>query len=222
MVRVAVIGLDGAPYEFISSIMDEGGLRNFRELVRHGVAGVLRSTIPPVSPVAWASISTGLNPGKHGVFGFVDRAHRPYSSRNIMGLALWDLLALARKRSLCINVPFTYPPYRVRGAMVSGPPCPRDQPSTYPPGLEDELEELGYRIDVRLPYGGYRGVREAVFFKDCLSGRRPGPKPSCAWPRSSSGISCSSSSRPWIGSSTSSSVGPSGKARFMTKGGVRP
>ena len=169
MVRVAVIGLDGAPYEFISSIIDEGGLGNFRKLVRHGVSGVLRSIIPPVSPVAWASISTGLNPGKHGVFGFVDRAQRPYSSRNIMGLALWDLLALAKKRSLCINVPFTYPPYRVRGAMVSGPPCPKDEPSTYPPGLEDELEELGYRIDVRLPYGGYRGVREAVFFKDCLS-----------------------------------------------------
>ena len=169
MVRVAIIGLDGAPYDFLSSIVDEGGLRNFRELMEHGVPGILRSTIPPVSPVAWASISTGLNPGKHGVFGFVDREHRPYSSKNIMGLALWDLLALARKRSLCINVPFTYPPYRVRGAMISGPPCPKDEPSTYPPGLKDELKELSYRVDVRLPYGGYRGIREDAFVEDCLS-----------------------------------------------------
>jgi len=165
-VKVAIIGLDGLPFDFVSSIAHEEGLRNFREILTHGSSGILRSTIPPVSPVAWASISTGLNPGKHGVFGFTDRLHRPYSSRNLMGLALWDLLALAGKKSICLNVPFTYPPYPIRGLMVSGPPCPRDRPSSYPPDLAEELEEAGYRVDIDLPGEEFTGLREEDFLKD--------------------------------------------------------
>ena len=167
--RVAIIGLDGVPFDLVASLAQEGHLPNLRRVLEEGVSGVLWSTVPSISPVAWTSMATGLNPGKHGVFGFVDRRFRPHSSRDLRGKAIWDLASSAGKTVICLNVPFTYPPYRVRGAMVSGPPCPKDEPSTYPPGLKDELEELGYRIDVRLPYGGYRGVREAEFFKDCLS-----------------------------------------------------
>mgnify|MGYP000324196883 CR=1 FL=1 len=119
MVKVAIIGLDGAPYDFILSITRKGELGNFRRMIIHGVSGVLRSTIPPVSPVAWASISTGLNPGKHGIFGFSSRTLRPYCSMNIKGMALWDLLALAHRRCLCINVPYTYPPYKIRVFLIN-------------------------------------------------------------------------------------------------------
>ncbi|RLI09253.1 hypothetical protein DRO32_00975 [Candidatus Bathyarchaeota archaeon] len=169
MARVAIIGLDGAPFDVISSLAREGGLGSFRKLLEKGVSGVLRSTIPPVSPVAWPSISTGLNPGKHGVFGFVRRGRRLYSSMSIRGRAIWDLLALAGKRSLCVNVPFTYPPYRVRGAIISGPPCPEEKPPTYPPALAKEVEELGYRIDINLPGESFTGLGEKEFIEDCLS-----------------------------------------------------
>jgi len=164
--KVAVLGLDGVSLDLIISLVGEGYLPTFRKILEEGVHGVLRSTIPPISPVAWTSIATGLNPGKHGVFGFVDRHLRPHSSWNLRGKALWDLASASGRKVICLNVPFTYPPYPVRGLMVSGPPCPRDKARTYPHGLAKELEGIGYKVDIRLPGEEYRGLEEEVFLEE--------------------------------------------------------
>ena len=34
-----------------------------------GVYGHIRSTLPPLSPVAWTSLATGVSPAKHGIIG---------------------------------------------------------------------------------------------------------------------------------------------------------
>ena len=36
------------------------------------------SSIPEISSVAWSSAITGVNPGKHGIFGFTDLAKGSY------------------------------------------------------------------------------------------------------------------------------------------------
>ena len=163
MEKVAIIGLDGVPFDLLDQLAREGKVPNIGRAVRKGAFGVLRSTIPPLSPLAWTSIMTGLNPGKHGIFGFLDKHMRPYSSRNLMGRAVWDIASIARRKSICLNVPFTYPPYPTRGIIVSGPPCPRDKISAYPPELGHDLSELSYRLDIRGLGEDYTGLKEHDF-----------------------------------------------------------
>lgn len=75
MAKTIVIGIDGACWEYIDPLLKECRLPNIRKLMDHGSYGILQSVLPPISPVAWSSILTGTNPGKHGVFGWkkIDR-----------------------------------------------------------------------------------------------------------------------------------------------------
>ena len=67
--------------------------------------------------VAWANYATGVNPGKHGIFGFVDRkpnslyrGHIPTAKDPQDVLTIWEVLSNAQgKRVGVINVPLTYP-----------------------------------------------------------------------------------------------------------------
>jgi len=68
--RVLVIGLDGATFGLLRPWMEEGSLPNLAAIARNGASGELQSTIPPNSAPAWTSFMTGMNPGKHGVYGF--------------------------------------------------------------------------------------------------------------------------------------------------------
>jgi len=70
MTRVLVIGLDGATFEVIDPLIREGKLPTLGRLLREGTRAVLESTAFPHSAPAWTSCMTGVNPGKHGVFGF--------------------------------------------------------------------------------------------------------------------------------------------------------
>ena len=164
--KVVLLGLDGVPFELVSDLASRGYLPNLRRVLEEGASGILRSTIPPLSPIAWSSIMTGLNPGKHGVFGFVDRYMRPLSSRKIRGRAIWDLVSLARGKAICLNVPLTYPPYPLNGIIVSGAPCPKDKVVSSPPEVANELkEQFSYRLDIRLLSEEYQGLKEEDFLE---------------------------------------------------------
>ncbi len=42
----------------------------------------MKTTCPPLSPVAWSSFATGSNPGKHNIFDFISRdPHRTTNRR---------------------------------------------------------------------------------------------------------------------------------------------
>jgi len=117
-----------------------------KKIMEEGAWGKLESTIHPLSPQAWASFMTGKNPGKHGIFEFIE--HKPYSydlhyinGGFIQGKSLWRILSEVGKRVCVINVPFTYPPDKVNGYLISG----LDSPGThsdfcYPPTLLDEIK----------------------------------------------------------------------------------
>jgi predicted AlkP superfamily phosphohydrolase/phosphomutase len=143
---VLVICLDGATFSLLDPWIASGRLPTLRRFVEEGVKGELASVVPPVTAPAWASFLTGKNPGKHGVFYFVDRGREPgrasfVDSRSRAGKALWQLLGEAGKKVLVLNVPTTYPPEEVNGFLISDfltPPGSRD--FTYPASLADELE----------------------------------------------------------------------------------
>lgn len=145
---VMIIGLDGATLDLIRPWADAGILPTFERLFHDAAYGPLRSTIPPISPAAWSSFMTGVNPGKHGVFDFTVRKDDAYApsifvrSTDRQAPSVWQLAGEAGRRVAVFNVPITYPPERVNGFMVSGlmtPPTARD--ASWPPELQKELEE---------------------------------------------------------------------------------
>jgi predicted AlkP superfamily phosphohydrolase/phosphomutase len=149
MASVLILGLDGATFDLILPWVRSGALPHFAHLLNRGVSGRLCSTIPPMSPPAWNSFMTGTNPGKHGIFDFTDRKPQSYETHFINATqrrvsTIWRYLSDAGKRVAVLSVPFTYPPEKVNGVMISGFDAPGidglvDRSATYPPELYDEL-----------------------------------------------------------------------------------
>ncbi|MBN2490514.1 MAG: alkaline phosphatase family protein, partial [Planctomycetes bacterium] len=69
--RVIVVGFDGADPGLLAQFLEAGELPAFAELRERGSFLELATSTPAESPVSWSSILTGLNPGRTGVFGFV-------------------------------------------------------------------------------------------------------------------------------------------------------
>ncbi len=150
--KVLIIGIDGATFKVIKPLVERKRLPNIARLMKEGVHGPLRSTIPVVSAVAWTSFATGKNPGKHGIYDFLSRDPLNYSVRvnnatMRKSTPLWVILS-NKGRSVCVlNVTMTYPPDRVKGCMVSGLGTPDIKSNfTFPPSL------IG---DIRRDIGGY-------------------------------------------------------------------
>ncbi len=133
--------------------VSKGHLPNFSRIFGQGSSGELYSAIP-VTPVAWSSIYTGLNPGRHGVLGFKNHKQGTYKDFAVNstirdGRDVWDLAGSAGKKVVVVNAPLTYPPRPVNGSLVCGFMAPgTDHVFTYPESLGSELKGVvpGYRI----------------------------------------------------------------------------
>jgi predicted AlkP superfamily phosphohydrolase/phosphomutase len=148
--KVLVIGLDGATFKIIRPLIKKGRLPTISRLIETGSHGVLRSTIPDLSPVAWTSMITGMQPGKHSIFDFVSRQPNTYSFKSTKGgdrkvPPIWSLLSASGKRVGIINVTMSYPPQEINGFMVSGLDSPGLKSNfTFPASLYSEItEKLG-------------------------------------------------------------------------------
>ncbi len=151
--KVLTIGLDGAAWEVMLSLVAAGKLPNIHNLMSRGSWGILNSTLHPSSPPAWASFQTGCNPGRHGVYDFqelrIDKPPTPISSRSIKTSPFWQLLA-PECNVILVNVLGTYPIEPVNGVMISGRLTPPGAPFVYPSTLEQEINDAvgGYVVDV--------------------------------------------------------------------------
>jgi predicted AlkP superfamily phosphohydrolase/phosphomutase len=159
MPRVCVIGLDGTPASYLRRRIGEGALPNLAELSRQGTLMSARAPLPPISSVSWASASTGTNPGRHGVFGFVERKPDTWeltftNVHTISEPQVWTHAARAGMRSVVINIPGTYPAQPLDGGiLVSGFVSPTLERSVQPASLLPFLQERDYLIDVDLGLG---------------------------------------------------------------------
>jgi predicted AlkP superfamily phosphohydrolase/phosphomutase len=129
--------------------MEEGKLPNFSRLKDSGTFRRLATTCPPISPVAWSSFMTGVNPGKHNIYDFLRRDETSYlpalSSAEIhdakrtwkvgrytiplgkpqvkmlrKGIPFWHFLGNAGVFSSVIRIPITFPPEKFNGVLLSG------------------------------------------------------------------------------------------------------
>src|SRR5438132_2644989 len=76
--RVFVLGFDGVDAGYTERWMNEGKLPNLARLRQNGTFRPLRPTIPAQTPVSWSTFSTGIDPGRTGIFDFLRRDPKTY------------------------------------------------------------------------------------------------------------------------------------------------
>lgn len=123
MPKVAMIGLDGMAWHILDRLFKWKVMPNLQEIAEKSPQGILRSTIPPRSAPAWTSIATGVNPGKHGVFGFTKPTNHYHdtaimTSRDVKYLRVHEMVAAQNLRSVCVNQLLTYPIKKIPGSLV--------------------------------------------------------------------------------------------------------
>jgi predicted AlkP superfamily phosphohydrolase/phosphomutase len=159
--KIVIIGLDGATWVLIRPWAAEGLLPNLSKLIESGVSGDLQSAIPPLTPPAWTSFMTGNNPGKHGIFYFLEPQPGSYTMRyanagSRRSRTFFGLLSDAGFTVGSMNVPFTYPPEPLTGFQISGMDTPSEKSAfIHPPSLREELEKVVGKISFDITHLGF-------------------------------------------------------------------
>jgi predicted AlkP superfamily phosphohydrolase/phosphomutase len=147
---VLLIGLDGATFDILDPLMEEGAMPALRELIDAGARATLRSTVPALTPPAWTSLVTGRGPGAHGIFDFFrkdDEASplfRFLTSQDVASPAMWSYANNEQLQSTVLNFPLTFPAPKVSGHILPGGFMPWRQLrlGCHPEGLFDRLRAL--------------------------------------------------------------------------------
>ncbi len=141
--KVILLGIDGLDPKLLQKFVDAGRMPNFKRLIAQGSFKPLQSSAPPLSPTAWSTFITGMDPGGHGIYDFVHRdpatllAHLsmaatepgrswgfgtwsvPLGSGNIkslrQGRAFWELLEERGVHTTIYKMPANFPPVKTRG-----------------------------------------------------------------------------------------------------------
>lgn len=152
--KILVVGLDCAgPHLVFDRYAD--AMPHLTALRRRGLSGKLRSVAPPITVPAWACMTTGLDPGELGLYGFRLRTKGSYALRVATGndvtqKRVWDRLGENGRTVAPLFVPPSVPPPAVRGVSAGCFLTPPGAPWTFPRGIAQELEtRFGpYRADV--------------------------------------------------------------------------
>ncbi len=155
--KLIIIGLDAADFQLTQGFMKDGDMPRLSAIAEGGCFTSLKSGIPPQTAPAWTSITTGVNPGKHGIYYFYNFSTTPLTITNATNTStprIWDYVEATDGKSVVVNVPVTYPVHEIPGSMVSGiPPWYIDERSVYPAALLSRLKEAHYEIDTPLSRG---------------------------------------------------------------------
>lgn len=156
-----VFAIDGASPHLANKWIEEDCLPNLKKIKDRGVFGKLESTFPPITGPAWSSFQTGVNPGKHGVFNWLDMSNSYkgsiVNSNSIKTKTVWDYISTQGGEVGLLSLPLTYPPKQVNGFVVPGFLTPKNSNRrSYPEGLANELENSfsEYSNSVREYMGG--------------------------------------------------------------------
>jgi predicted AlkP superfamily phosphohydrolase/phosphomutase len=76
--KVIVLGFDGVDANYTERWMNEGKLPNMARLRAQGTFRPLLPTTPAQTPVSWSTFSTGIDPGRTGIFDFLRRDPKTY------------------------------------------------------------------------------------------------------------------------------------------------
>lgn len=118
------IGLDGADWQLLDDYIAQGAMPNLARLVREGTSGTLETEHPPLSPLLWTTMMTGVSPLDHHILDFThfNRAtgvKEPITSDERAVPAIWNMATSAGKSVAVFGLWATYPAEPVHGLLVS-------------------------------------------------------------------------------------------------------
>jgi predicted AlkP superfamily phosphohydrolase/phosphomutase len=177
--KLIFLGLDGFDPGLAERYMSEGKLPNLSRLKEQGSYSKLRTTFPALSPVAWSTFATGVNPAKHNIFDFLNRDLKTYvpelsSSKvrpphRILKLGklriplsrpsvemrrksepFWKILGRHAIGCTILRVPITFPPDDFKGRMLSAMCTPDLR------GTQGSFSHFSTRMQVGRVEGGNR------------------------------------------------------------------
>ncbi|MCU1272801.1 MAG: type phosphodiesterase/nucleotide pyrophosphatase [Bryobacterales bacterium] len=195
--KLIFLGLDGFDPGLAERFMSEGKLPNLKRLKEQGSYRRLRTTFPALSPVAWSTFATGVNPGKHNIFDFLNRDLKTYvpelsSSKvrppeRVLRLGRWRIplsrpsVEMRRKSEpfwkilgrhsigcTILRVPITFPPDHFNGRLLSAMCTPDLR------GTQGSFSHFSTRVETGKCEGGNRYPLRRV--KDVLEGELEGPE----------------------------------------------
>ena len=122
--RVVFVGLDGADWNLLDQYVARGVMPNLGRLAAEGFSGRLRTMDPPLSPVLWTTMMTGVSPIAHRILDFAqfDPAtgqKEPILSSERRAPAIWNMATAGGKRSAVFGLWATYPAEAIDGLIVS-------------------------------------------------------------------------------------------------------
>lgn len=126
--RLLLLALDGATWDVAEALIQEGQMPALAALREAGHWGVLRSTWPPITPPAFATLFTGVDPGHHGVYDFFGHdpadflTRPPTTAADLRAPTFWSRCAAAGLATLQVHLPMTWPPESNLKLVVSGQP----------------------------------------------------------------------------------------------------
>jgi predicted AlkP superfamily phosphohydrolase/phosphomutase len=147
--RVVILGLDGMDPGLATKYILEGRMPNFKKLAEKGVFRPLQTSHPSMSPVAWSTFATGVDPSGHSIYDFLTRDPCTYTpilsstdignAEKVMNIgkyiiplskprikllrkkdAFWKFLGERNIFSTIQRVPITFPPQPFKGLLLSG------------------------------------------------------------------------------------------------------
>ncbi len=175
--RVAIFALDGADWELISELVNDGRLPNLKALAQGGSTASVQSIQPMVSPMLWTTVATGLTPDRHGVLDFVDHAlHTPTDAFSRRAPALWEIADSFGRSALVSDWWTAWPPSAHENTIFDAPVELRAN-AIYP----DDVQQRAASLVVPADTVGYAQIRRflnispAEFDKAVSSGAATDP-----------------------------------------------
>jgi predicted AlkP superfamily phosphohydrolase/phosphomutase len=194
---VVILGLDGLDPDLTQRFMDQGRLPNLKRLAEDGCFYKLRTTCPAMSPVAWSTFATGVDPSRHNIFDFLNRDKATYipilSSSEIVApsrrikigpyviplgkpsirllrksVPFWNILGDCYVSCHVIRVPLTFPPEKCKNGVLLSAMCVPDLR-----GTQGSFTYFTTRPEEETPTGG-RVVRVKTD-GSVVRGAIPGP-----------------------------------------------
>ena len=122
--KVIVLGWDAADWKVIFPLIEQGKMPNMKIFLEKGVHGKIKTLDPPLSPMLWTSIATGVRADKHGISGFIEPTPdgerlRPVTSTSRRVKAIWNILNQEGYKSNVVAWWPTNPVEPINGVMVS-------------------------------------------------------------------------------------------------------
>ncbi len=121
---VIFVGLDAADWQLLDDYIADGSMPNLARLVKEGTSGVLDTIRPPLSPLVWTTMMTGVSPLEHGILDFAQfdpttGAKEPITSSLRRVPAIWNMASSQGKSVAVVGLWATYPAEQVNGTIVS-------------------------------------------------------------------------------------------------------